>query len=34
MRVQDNRNTVKRHFMYAVSVYIKMNDPDTMNINR
>lgn len=34
MRVQDNRNTIKRHFMYAVSLYIKMNDPITMNTNR
>jgi len=30
MRVQDNRNTIKRHFQYAVSVYIKMNDQSTM----
>jgi hypothetical protein len=34
MRVQDNRNSIKRHFMYAVSIYIKMNDPVTININR
>ncbi len=30
MRVQDNRNTIKRHFQYAVCLYLKMNDETSM----
>lgn len=34
MRVQDNRKTIKRHFQHAVSLYVKMNDPLKLQINR